>query len=104
MSSIEPAANMNTKDDSINNTNKTLTNKSRKDAKLLNNQSSEKNDSFCEPTMEQDIEHAQVTDIPEFTIGPGGMTASVARQDKELKELSSKSSPNKDDEAPFKSL
>ena len=54
--------------------------------------------------MEQDIEHAQVTDIPEFTIGPGGMTASVARQDKELKELSSKSSPAKDDEAPFKSL
>jgi len=25
--------------------------------------------------MEQDIEHAEVTDIPEFTIGPGGMTA-----------------------------
>jgi hypothetical protein len=45
-----------------------------------------------------------VTDIPEFTIGPGGMTASVGRDEGEIKELSSKSSPNKDDEAPFKSL
>ena len=47
----------------------------KKEEHQLNNKSSEKDDSFCDPAMEQDIEHAEVTDIPEFTIGPGGMTA-----------------------------
>lgn len=86
MSSIEPAANLNTKGGDLpDNPNKGRTKKQRKDLRHLNNKSSEKDDSFCEPTIEQDLDNVKVTDIPEFTIGPGGMTASVGREDKEIK-------------------
>ena len=81
MSSIEPAANLNIKrGDLPDNANNGRTKKQRKDLKHLNNKSSEKDD-----TIEQDLENVKVTDIPEFTIGPGGMTASVGREDKEIK-------------------
>ena len=47
----------------------------------INNKSSEKDDSFAEPSSVQDLENVQVTDIPEFTIGPGAMNASVGHGD-----------------------
>ena len=59
----------------------------------VNNKSSEKDDSFCEPVSEQDLEHVQVTDIPEFTIGPGAMNPSVVKVDIESIEKSSNNSP-----------
>ena len=85
MSSIEPAANLHTRGDLPDNAHNERSKKQRKDLGHLNNKSSEKNDSFCEPTIEQDLENVKVTDIPEFTIGPGGMTASVGRDNKEIK-------------------
>jgi hypothetical protein len=45
-----------------------------------------------------------VTDIPEFTIGPGALNGSVTRADKDTVEKSSKNSASRDEEAPFKSL
>jgi hypothetical protein len=45
-----------------------------------------------------------VTDIPEFTIGPGSMNPVVERAEKDPEIKSSKSSHSKDEEAPFKSL
>ena len=85
MSSIEPAANLHTKGDLPDNAQNRRTKKQKKDLSHINNKSSENDDSFCEPTIEQDLENVKVTDIPEFTIGPGGMTASVGRDNKEIK-------------------
>ena len=45
-----------------------------------------------------------MTDIPEFTIGSGAMNPSVVKVDEVSEEKSSKGSPSKDEEAPFKSL
>jgi hypothetical protein len=53
MSSIEPAANLNTKGDLPNNKNKGIRIKNAKEVKQLNNKSSEKDDSFCDPTIEE---------------------------------------------------
>ena len=45
-----------------------------------------------------------MTDIPEFTIGPGALNGSVTRADKDTDEKNSNNSPSRDEEAPFKSL
>ena len=79
MSSIEPAANiaMNVEAEQEERKNQ----KNNKHMLNINNKSSEKDDSFAEPSSVQDLENVQVTDIPEFTIGPGTMNASVGRGD-----------------------